>query len=47
MPKLITFKLNTSVIPNFDKMTELERAKAIANSVFIVGPYCKYLLYFT
>ena len=39
MPKLITFKLNTSVIPNFDKMTELERAKAIANSVFIVGPY--------
>ena len=39
MPKLITFKLNTSAIPNFDKMTEQEQAYAKANSIFIVGPY--------
>lgn len=39
MPKLITFKLNTSAIPNFDKMSEEEQAQAKANSIFIVGPY--------
>lgn len=39
MPKLITFKLNTSAIPNFDKMTEFEQAQAKAKSLLIVGPY--------
>ena len=29
MPKLFTFKLNTSAIPNFDKMSEEEQAQAI------------------
>lgn len=36
---LITFKLNTSAIPNFDRMSDLEKAFAKANSLFIVGPY--------
>lgn len=35
----ISFKLKTSAIPNYDKMSELEKANAVAKSIFIVGPY--------